>query len=164
MKLACLALVFCLAPSAFAQKLDLKLSELNAMAVNKSEVNLSGKLIRLAIHIAGDSSLDDFVKDLVSIQIRNYIFAKAGSVADKDLEPLRRQVANDPRWSHIIDQKEGSTSNEIWVATSGDTITACLVISLEVRQLHIVHFEGRFTLAQVRDFVDHDGVGGLLSR
>src|ERR1022692_4561531 len=105
-----------LAPFAAAQKLELKLDAIAAMASGKAEVDLDGGLLKLATQSGlskkdkdGKSPMGDLLSGVQEVHVRHYEFAKAGSYSDKDLEPLRKQVSGSD-WSRVVNVKEKDES------------------------------------------------------
>jgi hypothetical protein len=152
------------APYATAQKLELKFDALAAKASKKVELNLDGNLLRLAARFSGEADVKGLLAGVQAIHVRNYEFAKDGAYSQKDLEPLRNQVAGQSRWSRILDSKEDEATTEIYIAAQGDKVSGCLIVTAESRELHIIYLEGTMPLAQMRRLVDEDaraGLGGL---
>jgi len=158
MKLATVAVCagLWIAPWATAQKLELKFDVLAARASSKSELDLDGKLLRLAARMAGDADVSGLIAGVQSIRVRKYSFSTDGAYSEKDLEPLRNQVAGQSRWSRILNVKEEDSTTEIYVAAQGDRVSGCLVVSAEARELSVIYMEGTMALAQMKKLVDED--------
>lgn len=148
-----------LAPLASAQKLELKLDAIAARASDKSEVDLDGTLLKLALqHGLGKkddkASAGDLMSGVQEIRIRNYEFDKPGAFSDSDLEPLRKQVSGVPGWSRIVNVKEKAESAEIFVYEQAGKITGCLILAAEAKELSVVYLVGTLTVAQMKELVD----------
>jgi len=154
----------CLAPLATAQKLELKFDALAAKASGKTEVDLDSKLLRLAMRAAGDADLNGILSGVQAIHVREYEFNKAGAYSQSDLEPLRKQVAAQSRWSQVLSAREDGETTEIWIDAQSDKVSGCLIVSAAERELSVIYLEGTMTLAQMKRFMDEDArheLGGL---
>jgi hypothetical protein len=152
-KLAPFALcaALCAAPLALAQKLDLKFDTLAAHATDKVELDLDSTMLRLFLRFGGDSNLPGGVR---AVRVRHYAFDKTGGYSQKDLEPLRSQITGQPRWSRIVNTKEGDSTTEIFAVADGDKLGVCLVVVAEPTELTVVYLEGTISLADLK------GIGG----
>jgi hypothetical protein len=150
------------APSAFAQKLDLKLETLAAKASSKAEIDLDANMLRLLMRMSGEHVGDGILNGVRAIRFRSYTFEKSGAYSPQDVEAIRAQVNGQSRWAKIVNTKEGEDTSEIWVAADGDKFGACLIIAAESRELSVVYLEGTLSLAQVRGFMEHDGAHELV--
>jgi len=147
---ACAALIC--APAAHSQKLDLRFDALAGKASAKTELDLDGKLLHFLVsHLEKDDEAAGLLAGVQAIHIRTYEFAKPGEFSDKDLEGLRKQVSGGGRWSRVLNVKEKDESSEVHLATQGDKVTGCLIISAEERELNVVYLEGSMGLAQMKD-------------
>jgi len=158
MRFAPLALyaTLCLAPIATAQRLELKFDALAAKASGKTEVDLDSKLLRLAMRAAGDADLNGILSGVQAIHVREYEFNKAGAYSQSDLEPLRKQVAAQSRWSQVLSTKEDGETTEFWIDAQADKVSGCLIVSAGERELSVIYLEGTMTLAQMKRFMDED--------
>jgi len=155
--IATAALALALLPAASAQKLDFKLDAVAAKASEKSEVDLDGNLLKLAMqHGAAkkDKSAGELLAGIQAIHVRNYEFDQEGAYTEQDLEPLRKQVAEGTGWSRPFHSKEKKEIVEVFVYTQGDKITSCLILAAEARELSVVHLTGTLTVAQMKTLVD----------
>jgi hypothetical protein len=150
------------APSAFAQKLDLKLDTLAAKASAKAEIDLDANMLRLLMRMSGEHVGDGILNGVRAIRVRSYTFGKSGGYSQQDLDAVRAQVNGQPRWAKIVNTKEGEDTSEIWVAADGDKFGACLIIAAETNELSVVYLEGTLSLAQVKGFLEHDGAHELI--
>jgi hypothetical protein len=164
MKFTCavLAAALWVAPCAFAQKLDLNFDALADRAAEKSEIDLDFDLLRLFLHMGGESDRDGILSGVRALRVRSYTFEKPGEYSAMDLESLRARVGTDSRWARIVIQKEGESTAEVWVAADGDKLGACLVVAAEPRELSVVYLEGTMSLAQIKGLMDHDGWHGVV--
>jgi Domain of unknown function (DUF4252) len=162
-----------LAAPASAQKLELKFDALAAKASDKSEVDLDGALLKLAMQHGlmkkdkdGKPAAGDLLSNVQEIHVRNYEFDKAGAYSDQDLEPLRKQVSGVPGWSRILNVKEKNESTEVFVLSQGGKVSSCLILAAEAKELSVVYIMGTLTLAQMKELVDSNiayNLAGLAS-
>lgn len=150
-----------LAPSAGAQKLDLRLDALAAKASGKSEVDLDPAILKLALQFGlskkdkdANSPVGDWLNGLQELRVRSYQFAREGAYSDQDIEPLRKQVAEGSGWSRALTMKQKGESAEIFVYAQGGKITGCLILAAEDAELSVIYVRGTLTLAQVKELVD----------
>jgi len=144
-----------------AQSLELRFGSLAAKASSKVELDLDSKLLRLAVRAAGDADLNGILSGVQAVHVRNYEFATSGAYSQSDLEPLRKQVAAQARWSQILNMKEEDETTEIWIAAQADKVSGCLIVSAEERELSVIYLEGSMTLAQMKRLMDDDARQGL---
>lgn len=164
MKFASLAVAaaLCVAPAAFAQKLDLKFDALAAKASGKAEIDLDADILKMFLRWGGEIDRDGIFNGVRALRVRSYNFEKPGAYSQKDLDSVRAQVTGQSRWARVVNTKEGESTAEIWVAADGNKIGACLVISAEPRELSLVYLEGTMSLDQIKGFLEHDGTHNLI--
>jgi hypothetical protein len=162
-KLSPLAVCALLAAPLFAQKLDLKFDALAARASEKAEIDLDANLLHMFQRMTGEPDHLGTLGGVRAVHVRSYTFDKDGAYSQKDLEALRAQVNGQPKWAKVVTQKEGDETTEIWAAADGDKLGGCLIIAAESRELSIVYLEGTLSLAQIKGFMEHDGIHGLLA-
>jgi hypothetical protein len=171
----CLLAALMAAPFALGQKVELKLDTIAAKASAKSEVDLDGALLQLAlgkVQAAAKEKAEKKEKDgkegrksvpanlpallagVKGVYVRNYEFEKPGLYADQDLDPIRQQVGSGSGWSRIVNVKEKNESTEIYVVIHGDEIGGCLILSAQPKELTVVHVTGALNLAQMKELVD----------
>jgi hypothetical protein len=162
-KLASLALCAILAaPVMFAQKLDLKFETLAAKAADKTEVDLDTTVLKVLMQLGGMDGDEHFLRAVKAIRVRSYNFKKDGEYSQNDLEAVRKQVSAQSRFARVVNSKEGESTAEIWVALDGDKLGACVIVAAEPREVSVVYLEGTLSLADIRGFLDHDGMHDLV--
>jgi hypothetical protein len=143
------------APAA-AQRLTLNFDALAAKAKDKTEVNLDAAMLQaLRATTPGKPGADQakVFPGVQEIHIRTYEFEKAGEYSDKDLDPLRKQVASSSGWSRIVFSKDQDETTEIHVLTQEGKQAGLLVIAAEPRELTVVYVLGQVQLTQLRELV-----------
>jgi len=165
MKFAVMSLLACLmiAPLARGQKLELKLDAIAQRASSKTEVDLDGAVLQMALGKAVQSkdvkkvkgiSVPDLLAGIKGVQVRSYQFDNAGAYSEQELEPVRKQVREGSGWSRIVSVKEKNESTEIFILSQGDEIGGCLILVAEPKELTVVHIVGTVTLAQMKELVN----------
>lgn len=132
------------------QSFDFKLlDKLGANATESANINLDGNTLKLASAFLGDSDVKDVVRNLKSVYIRNYEFARPGQYKEADLAPLRAYLRS-PQWSKIVDVKETDETSEIWLRPLGsDQIGGLVIISAEPREVSVVFIEGTLKMSDI---------------
>ena len=145
---------------AFAQKLDLDLTDIAAKAKEKVEVSLDGAMLK-SIQSGGlkdaaklPPEIAKLFSNIESVAVRNYQFEKAGDYSDRDLDRVRRQVSGGAGWSRIINVKEKNENTEIYVFSTSAQPTGFLIIAAEAKELTIVNIAGTVQIAQLKEIVD----------
>jgi hypothetical protein len=171
MKLAAVVFAaFLVAPYAVGQKLELKLDAIAARASAKSEVDLDGPLLQMALGKASvavkeaeaakegkdgkKSNLPALAAGIKGVYVRNYTFDKPGVYSDAELESLRRQVDGSSGWSRIVNIKEKNESTEIYLMSQGDQVSGCFVLVAEPKELTVVNLVGAMNLANLKELVN----------
>lgn len=146
-----LTLALLLTPLAYAQKIDLKLDGLAAKAVEKAELDLDPSLVSKMMeggklpNIAPSSAKD--------VRIRNYKFAKEGEYSDRDLDSVRKQLAEGSGWSRVVHVKDKKEAVELYVFKEADQIRAFVLIACEPAEVSVVYVAGEMTPEQLKALV-----------
>lgn len=133
---------------AWGQKLDLNFDAVAAKAREKTEVDLDGSALATLLKTVKNQKLGDLASGLTGVFVRNYEFDNSGAFSDRDLEPLRKQVASGSGWTRVVNVKETNESTEIYMF-GGGTSPAFLIISAEPKELTVVHVLGTIQIAQL---------------
>ena len=149
-------LAFALTP-AWGQAVEFDFDFFDALAAkakNKTEVTLSGDLLKTALSLAKSTNKDKDVPEisldgLVQVVVRSFEFDTEGAYQDSDLEPLRRQVGAGTGWSRIVDAQENGDHSEIYVLSQGGQFGGLLIIAAEKKELTVVHVQGTLQLAEL---------------
>jgi hypothetical protein len=134
-----------------ALKLD-SLDKLAAKASNTVKVNLEGQLLRLASRFLSNDEPDEIqikelVKNLKGIYVRSFEFSKPGQYAESDLDAIRNQLRGS-NWNAIVEvhSKSEGDNADIFVKGDGDQFTGVAIISVEAKELTVVHIDGPIDL------------------
>ncbi len=152
-----------------AQDSQLKLSSLDhlaAKASNSVDVNIDGRLVRLAIGVFDDKDEDERkVKQLLAgvkgVYVRNFEFENDGQYTAADLEAIRTQLRG-PGWTRMVDvksKKDGAL--EVYVLLNGEQVAGLTVLSSQTRELTIVNIVGPVDLDKLAELEGHLGIPEL---
>jgi hypothetical protein len=127
------------------KKLDLNFPNLAAKAAEKSEVDLDGAVAKAAAGGLG----------VTGIFVRHYEFEEAGAYSERDLDPLRKQVAADPAWMRVLSVKEKGEDTQIFMRAPGadQDSGGFLVIATEATEVNVVQILGTIELSRLQELV-----------
>jgi hypothetical protein len=147
-----IALVLLLTPVLVANAQDprLQMGSLDHLAVKASQtvdVNVDGRLMRLAAKLLSDKDADErevkkLVEGLKGIYVKSFEFDADGQYAAADMEAIRTQLRG-PGWTRLVNvtsKKEGSV--EIYMLFNGEQIGGMAVLAAEDRELTVVNIVG----------------------
>ncbi len=137
-----------------AQSVDLRLDSIASRASEKNEITLDGAMLANVLKKTKGEGL-------TKVALRNYEFKKTGEYTSADLDSLRLQLTQSAGWKRVIDIKEREERVEVYAFEQGGPNSQLLIISMEPRELTVVHTVGAFNLANIGNFVD-DLVGYVL--
>lgn len=146
-----LTLALLLAPMGYAQKIELKLDGLASKASEKAELDLDPSLISKLME--GGKLANVAPSSAKDVRIRNYKFAKEGEYSDKDLDSVRKQLAEGSGWSRIVNVKEKKETVELYVYKEADQIRAFVLIACEPAEVSVVYVAGEITPEQLKALV-----------
>lgn len=134
----------------WSQQLDLSsLDKLEAKAKSVNRVNLDASQLHNAFtFFDSDDVPKDVLNKVKTIQVRNLEFANKGAYSFKDLDGIRKQVADIPGCSKVIDSKEDEEQSEIYVC-SGEKMRGIAIISAEPKELSVVFVRGVASLGDL---------------
>lgn len=152
-----------------AQDSQLKLSSLDHLAAKASrsvDVNLDGRLMRLAAGVFDDNDVDEAkIKKLIAgvkgVYVRNFEFESDGQYTTADIEALRTQLRG-PGWTRMVDVKSKKDGNvEVYVLMNGEQVGGLTVVSSETRELTVVNIVGSVDLDKLADLQGRLGIPEL---
>lgn len=152
-----------------AQDSQLKLNSLDHLAAKASrsvDVNLDGRLLRLASGVFDEKDVDEAkIKKLIAgvkgVYVRNFEFESDGQYTTADIEALRTQLRS-PGWMRMVDVKSKKDGNlEVYVLMNGDQVGGLAVVSSEMRELTVVNIVGSVDLDKLADLEGHLGIPEL---
>ena len=154
---------------AYAQDSQLKLNTLDHLTAKASQavdVNLDGRLLRIAAGVFDDNDEEERkIKKLIvgikGIYVRNFEFDSDAQYTDGDVATIRTQLQG-PGWTRMVNvrsKKEGDL--EVYVLMNGDNVGGLAVVSSEVRRLTIVNIVGPVDLDKLADLEGNLGIPEL---
>lgn len=146
-----LILSLLLAPVACPQKIELKLDGLAAKAAEKVELDLDPSLVSKMME--GGKLPNIAPSSAKEVRIRNYKFAKEGEYSDKDLDSVRKQLAEGSGWSRVVHVKDKKEAVELYVFKEADQIRAFVLIACQPAELSVVYVAGEMTPEQLKALV-----------
>jgi hypothetical protein len=167
--LIALLLIGSAAVVANAQDSQLKLNTLDHLAAKASrsvDVNLDGRLIRLASGVFDDNDEDERkIKKLIvgikGIYVRNFEFESDGQYTAADIETIRTQLRG-PGWTRMVNvksKKEGDL--EVYLLMNGEQVGGLAVLGSRLRELTIVNIVGPVDLDKLAELEGRLGIPEL---
>jgi hypothetical protein len=167
--LIALLLIAASAIIASAQESQLKLSSLDHLAAKASQsidVNLDGRLIRLASGVFSDDDEDERkIKKLIvgvkGIYVRNFEFESDGQYTAADLETIRTQLRT-PGWTRMVNVKSKKDGDlEVYLLMNDQQVGGLAVLSSNVRELTVVNIVGPVDLDKLAQLEGQLGIPQL---
>jgi hypothetical protein len=167
--LIALLLIAASAIIASAQESQLKLSSLDHLAAKASQsvdVNLDGRLIRLASGVFSDDDEDERkIKKLIvgvkGIYVRNFEFESDGQYTAADLETIRTQLRA-PGWTRMVNVKSKKDGDlEVYLLMNDQQVGGLAVLSSNVRELTVVNIVGPVDLDKLAQLEGQLGIPQL---
>ena len=152
-----------------AQESQLKLSTLDhlaAKASNSVDVNIDGRLVRLALGVFDDKDEDERkIKKLLAgikgVYVRNFEFEADGQYTAADIEAIRTQLRG-PGWTRMVDVKSKKDGDlEVYVLMNGELVAGLTVLSSQTRELTVVNIVGPVDLDKLADLEGRLGIPEL---
>jgi hypothetical protein len=157
------------AVAARAQDSRLQLASLDHLAAKASEsvdVNIDGRLMRLASKVLSDKEVDErevkkLVEGIKGIYVKSFEFESDGQYSAADVESIRTQLRG-PGWTRVVNvtsKKEGNV--EVYLLLNGEQIGGLAVLSVEDRELTVVNIVGPVDLEKLAKLEGQFGVPDL---
>lgn len=152
-----------------AQDSQLKLNTLDHLAAKASQavdVNLDGRLLRLAAGVFSDTDEDErkvkkLIANLKGIYVRNFEFESDGQYTAADVETIRTQLRG-PGWTRMVNVKSKKDGNlEVYLLMTGEQAGGLAVLSSNPRELTVVNIVGPVDLDKLAELEGRFGVPEL---
>lgn len=152
-----------------AQDSQLKLNSLDHLAAKASQavdVNLDGRLIRLASGVFSDADEDEqkikkLIANIKGIYVRNFEFESDGQYTAADVETIRTQLRG-PGWTRMVNVKSKKDGNlEVYLLMIGEQAGGLAVLSSNARELTVVNIVGPIDLDKLAELEGRFGVPEL---
>ncbi len=167
-----IALLLLIVPAFVAQAQQdsrLQLASLDHLAAKASQsvdVNLDGRLMRLASGIFSDNDAEEkqikkLIAGLKGIYVRSFEFETAGQYTAADLSTIRTQLRG-PGWTRVVNvvsKKEGDV--EVYLLMNGDLIGGLAVLHVEDKEITVVNIVGPVDLDKLAQLEGQLGVPEL---
>lgn len=139
-----------------AQKLELKLDHLAAVAKEHTVIDMDGAQIRAAMAAApadAAKAMKGKAEGIELLQIRTFEFENEGAYKPAEVEDIRRQLGA-PGWSRIVSVREKKEAVDVYLMLKEGQAGGIAVISAEPKELTIVHIVGRLAARDLQALVN----------
>ena len=131
---------------------------LKSKAEETVEVNLDGKLLKMAMGFLSDKKPDEaearkLIGGIKGIYVRSLKFEKPGMYSTADMERIRGML-KDPQWSKVVNVESTRKNGDnvgVYVRTDGSQMLGLVVLAFEPMELTVVNIVGVIDPAQVRE-------------
>lgn len=142
------------------------LDHLVAKASRTVDVNVDGRLMKLASKVLSDKDAEEKeIKELVAgikgIYVRSFEFEADGQYTAADVESIRSQVRG-PSWSRMVNvtsKKDGGL--EVYLSFQGELVNGLAVIAIDDREFTVVNIVGPINLEKLAKLEGQFGVPEL---
>jgi hypothetical protein len=142
------------------------LDHLAAKASQTVDVNIDGRLMRMASKLLSDKDAEEKeVKELLAgikgIYVRSFEFEADGQYTAADVESIRSQL-REPLWTRMVNvasKKDGTL--EVYIQITGETVGGLAVISTDDREFTVVNIVGPVDIQKLAKLEGQFGVPEL---
>ena len=141
---------------------------LKSKAEETVEVNLDGKLLKLAMAFLSDKKPEEaearkLIGGIKGIYVRSLKFEKPGMYSATDIDRIRGMLKG-PEWSKVVNvastKKKGDNVG-VYVRTDGNQMMGLVVLAFEPEELTVVNIVGVIDPAQVRNLGGKLGIPSI---
>jgi len=148
------------------QRLQLSsLDHLAAKAIETVDVNIDGRLMRMASKLLSDEGDEKEVKSLIAgikgIYVKRFEFESDGQYTSADIEGIRSQLRG-PSWTRLMNftsKKDGNL--EVYLLMNGEQVGGLAVLSADDRELTVVNIVGPVDIDKLAKLEGQFGVPEL---
>jgi len=171
LKLPLLVAVLVMTPvlvAAQTQDSRIQMSSLDHLATKASQtvdVNIDGRLMRIASKLLSDHGDEKEIKDVIAgvkgIYVKSFEFDSDGQYTSADIESIRSQLRG-PGWTRLVNvtsKKDGNV--EVYLLLNGEQVGGLAVLSSEERELTIVNIVGPVDIEKLAKLEGQFGVPEL---
>lgn len=141
------------------------LDHLAAKASQTVDVNIDGRLMRMASKLFKNDGDEKLVKDLLvgikGIYVKSFEFENDNQYTAADVESIRSQLRG-PSWSRLMNftsKKEGNL--EVYLLLNGETVGGLTVLSTDDREFTVVNIVGPVDLEKLSKLEGQFGIPEL---
>jgi hypothetical protein len=138
------------------------LDHLVAKASQTVDVNIDGRLMKMASRLFSDKGDERQIKELVAgikgIYVKSFEFEADGQYTAADVESIRSQLRA-PAWTRMVNvtsKKEGGL--EVYLLFNGDQVGGLAVIATDDREFTVVNIVGPVDLDKLAQLEGQFGV------
>lgn len=166
-----LAIVFLVSPilaAAQAQDSKIQMASLDHLAAKASQtvdVNIDGRLMRLASKLLSDEGDEKQVKELLvgikGIYVKSFEFENDGQYSTADVESIRSQLRGSS-WTRLVNftsKKDGNL--EVYLLLNGEQVGGLAVLSTDDREFTVVNIVGPVDLEKLSKLEGQFGIPEL---
>ena len=145
-------------------KLPTAIEKLADVADETVDVTIDASMLQFTDRVLSDRNPDQarakrVLRNLKSVTVKSFEFAKPGAYSTSDLDTLRNQLQS-PLWSRVVEvrSRRDSENVDVFARTENGQVTGLIVIAAEPRELTIVELNG---LIRPEDLKDIQGMAGI---
>lgn len=145
-------------------------SHLRSKANDSVDITIGGPLLHLVSRLAShDEDADeeekaaiDILKDISSVQVRNFKFDDEGVYSMADLDRVRAQL-DAPCWNHLVEQhkREPREDTDVYMCMEDGKIRGIAVVASEPREFTIVNVIGNIDIDKLSKLEGQFGIPKL---
>jgi hypothetical protein len=135
-----------------AQVSSFDFTKLAEKAKSKTEVNMDRAAME-ALKVKMEGKDMGPLSSVETVSVHAYEYAKAGDFPADALEPLRKQIAADKRWSKMVSTRDGDEATDIFIRSESGKLAGLLVIAQESKEVTVVEINGSVELAKLEEVV-----------
>jgi len=144
------------------------LDKLTEKATRVVDVTLNSKMLQLASKFLSSSrspdeaKIKEVVAGLKGVYVRYFEFEKEQQYSRADIEPILDQLKS-PLWSRMVGVTSIKTGEkvEVYLMTTGDTISGLAVVAAEPRELTVVNIVGNIDIEKLAELEGQYGIPKL---
>jgi hypothetical protein len=152
-----------------AQDSRIQMSSLDHLAAKANQtvdVNVDGRLMRMAAKVFSDQDADEreikkLVEGLKGIYVRSFEFDASGQYTDADIDSIRTQLRG-PGWTRLVNVSSKKNGNlEVYLLFQGEQVGGMAVLHNDEKELTVVNIVGPVDLDKLAQLEGQFGVPEL---
>lgn len=154
--------------AAQAQDSKIQMASLDHLAAKASQtvdVNIDGRLMRLASKLLKDEGDEKQVKELLvgikGIYVKRFEFENDGQYSTADVESIRSQLRG-PSWTRLVNVTSKKDGNlEVYLLLNGEQVGGLAVLATDNREFTVVNIVGPVDLEKLTKLEGQFGIPDL---